>query len=419
MIDILDDLDRWATEPAVIYGSLPPDARDIDVVTSPAHVGHLGTALSEAGFVRRGDRYAYFDGNDGVVVDLRPASAMGLGPDAAGRLLADAVPIGEREHLRRPAPHHAILLLALRAGREGRLDDRRRERLEEAEAEDPCAWEKARSEAGVWGAGDDLEFLREARVGATRPRRDGIGRRVRRAVASRRGAIIALSGLDGAGKSAQAERLKASLAAVGIDATTSWTRLSHDAALATLAWVVRDPAAQVRRVRRGALPGGPSRDSDDGGSTARSAPRPVSTGAWKRSAVSRAVWPLLVAALNARSHLRVLRHVASGRVVICDRFALDSLVQLRHKYAAGTTLPVAATLVRLLSPSPVAAFLLDVPAEVAYARKRDDFDLDELAAQADLYREIAPSLGVTIVDGTAPIATVTARLATQVWLRLP
>ncbi|MDQ1695879.1 MAG: hypothetical protein QOJ03_1232, partial [Frankiaceae bacterium] len=68
-----------------------------------------------------------------------------------------------------------------------------------------------------------------------------------------------------------------------------------------------------------------------------------------------------------------------------------------------------------LSPAPLVAFYLDVSPDVAYARKPEEYDVEELAAHAALYRREAARLGVTPVDASRSREEVAAELARTVW----
>ncbi len=73
---------------------------------------------------------------------------------------------------------------------------------------------------------------------------------------------------------------------------------------------------------------------------------------------------------------------------------------MRYLWAGRFSL--AGWLLRVLSPSPVLAFFLDVPPETALERKQDQWNVDELGLHGELYREEAARLGVTRLDGAKP-----------------
>ena len=139
----------------------------------------------------------------------------------------------------------------------------------------------------------------------------------------------------------------------------------------------------------------------------------------ERNPLVRQLWVSIVAAGIGRLQRRATRpHVRRGRAVVCDRYTLDSIVQLRHTYGERRRFGLQIALIRLLSPGPRVAFLLDVPPETALARKAEDYGAEELAAQARLYREVAEQLGAIRLDGTRPRDELCAEIARAVWERL-
>jgi thymidylate kinase len=140
------------------------------------------------------------------------------------------------------------------------------------------------------------------------------------------------------------------------------------------------------------------------------------SGAAKR--VLGTAWTTLIALANALAQRRrALRHAGRARIVVFDRYTLDSVVILRHLWGGERRFP--AWLIRTLSPRPVCSFLLDVRAETALARKRDHWNLDNLHNLADLYRCEAPHLGVRRLDGERSREELTAEILAEITKRLP
>ena len=413
-------VDSLLHAPALVFGSLPPQGRDLDLLVRPAQAEALADGLDAAGFLRSGDEWARFAGCTVESLELAPAASFGLPPGELDTLFEDAVPIEGFRNLVRPAPHHVLLIAARRAVRDGRLDRKRRARVDAALAEDPSAWEAARRRAAAWGARKALAALERAHAtGAPIPsavRADAIREELANAGAAaarlrawrtvagrgRRGPVISLSGLDGSGKSSQAQALRDALLQLGYDVAVKWTRISYNPSLDVI-------AAPVKRVlRRGGGEGG------DGGGE-RAAARALR----ERNPLVRQVWVSIVAAGIGRLQRRATRpHVRRGRAVVCDRYTLDSIVQLRHTYGERRRFGFQIALIRLLSPGPRLAFLLEVPPETALARKAEDYGAEELAAQARLYREVAEELGAIRLDGTRPREELCAEIARAVWERL-
>jgi thymidylate kinase len=416
-------IDRGLRDLALVYGSLPPGGRDLDLLVRPGEQAAAERALAEAGFLRRELQWVRFSGCSVEIVDLTPAATWRL-PDAElEALFADARPIEGLERLARPAPHHAVLILARRVAGDGGLDAKRRARLDSALEEDPGAWRRAAERAAAWDAEAELERLRDAhrdpngRPGPARrrlaPRR--LAAALRRRVAARRdGVVIALSGLDGAGKSSQATALRETFARLGHDVEITWTRATWDDWVWKLGFAVkkilRMPLHLLTRLGRArAVP-----NAGDTSAEGERAADPIKR-LRERSRLATGAWVMVHALANAWSQRRLTRpHLRRGRIVICDRYTLDSIVALRLRYGAQRRFRLQRTLIAALSPRPARAYFLDVEPETAFARKGDG-SVEWLAAHRPLYLEEHEALGVRRLDGERPREELCAEIARDVW----
>jgi thymidylate kinase len=401
---IAELVDAVVSEPVLVFGSLPSEGRDLDLLVRPAEEKALIASLDRERFVRRGREWARFHACTVDAVELVPTEAWKLSGQELRALFAEARPIHSYARLVRPAPHHALLILALRLARgDGRLDAKRRRRLEEALAEEPEAWEEARGSARAWGAESALAALDQVYRTGERPLRARARERRRRLTRRRRGRVVSFSGVDGSGKSSQALALLNTLERLGYETATEWTRLSYNPSLDVVAYPVKALVRVVRRPEPGTEP-----DADPGKEFRR------------RSALVSHAWALIVAIANASSQRRATRsHLHRGRIVVCDRYSLDSAVHLRYRYGEARRFRVQALLVRLLSPRAVCSFFLEVPAQTALARKAEQYDLDQLSRQVRLYREEHERLGIRRLDGERPRDELCAEIAAEVWLALP
>jgi thymidylate kinase len=398
--DMLTLLDEALAGRALVFGSLPPAARDLDLLVRPEEERALADALRSAGFEASGTTWARFAGCAAEAVELVPAARWPLPKEELAALFDQAEPLPGRTGLVRPSPAHTLLVLARLLGRRG-LPDKRRARLEEA-GRAPGAWEEARRRASAWGVTAQLEELAQ---GAARKR---VPARLKR------GHVIALSGLDGAGKSTQARHLAAALEALGHEAVVIWTPLASNPGLKKISGPAR---ALLGLLARRGLGGEVARRSVEGESLV--AVPDAGHGGRGKTAIT-LVWATVVALANAASQARrAAPHLARGRVVIFDRYVLDSSVHLRYLYGEQHGFRVQEGLVRLLSPRPLRAYFLDAePASVA-ARKNLQYDLGQLQAQTDLYRAHCERLGVRRIDGELPLEEICRELARDVWLALP
>jgi len=400
-VDVSHSLDVAAGGPVLVFGSAPPRGRDLDLLARPSEYSAIERALESGGFVRRGHGWVKFHGCGVASVDLIPATDWSLPAGELKALFEEARPIEGYENLVRPAPHHALLILALRVERAGRFESKLRNRATDASAEDPRAWDIAGMHAPGWRAEDALRRLRAAyNDGSVRMRGPGI-RFKAWALLRKRGIVVALSGLDGAGKSSQAEALIATLDRLGVEATSVWTRLSYNPSLDVIAAPVKKIVGR----------GGHSSSSEEASSRVDPAKE-----ARRRSPLLNYGWASIVALANGVTHRRKsARFLRRGVVVICDRYLLDSAVHLRYRYGETKSFRLPDLILRVVSPRPAAAFFINVPPEEALARKAEQYDLDQLTRQAGLYEANYVRWGYERLDGCSNKDELCERIARAVW----
>jgi thymidylate kinase len=383
----------------LVFGSLPPDARDLDLLVRSHDEDAVGNALTSAGLVRRGSKFAAFGACTGFAVEVTSASSWSLPEEEIESLFADAVPLPRATNLARPAPGHALLIIARRiAASRGRLAAKLQPRVEAAVAEDRAAWAHARLHAPAWGLDDALHVLEELQRGRT-PRFPPAHARARavasRAPRPRRPLVVALSGLDGAGKSSHASALRDTLERLDVPAAVVWTPLGQNRTLE----LIGRPIKKLLR-RQGSVLSQPGERE-----RAESGGNPL-TG----------VWATFVAVLNVLAQRRALaRHsVAGARVVVYDRHALDSVVRMRFLYGDAGNSRFQRWLVRTAAPTPRLAFYLHVSPKAARRRKAD-WTLDQLNEQARLYVEEYQRFGALRLDAEEARSVVCAAVAAAVW----
>jgi thymidylate kinase len=418
-VSLLAEVDGLAPGPVVVFGTPPPVGRDLDLLVRPAERPELEAGLARVGFSRDGARFVRFRACSVDVVEVVPAADWKLPAAELEALFEQGAALGQAVNLRRPAPHHELLILARKVAWGGlEREAKQRVRLDAALADDPDAFLHARGAAAAWGAEPALDLLERAwRSGLVPGRRERttavaaiLGARGERPASAwlragrwlarrpRRGRLITLSGLDGAGKSSQAEALRDTLDRLGHEAVVRWTSLSqHPPVLHWLTGIVG------RLAGRGGSDGSTEADPGEAGKALR-----------ERSSAVTFAWSTIVALTNARSQSRgTRRDVWRGRIVICDRYTLDSKVHLRYAYGEGRAFRFQSLLIRLLSPRPDRAFLLDVSPEEA-TRRKPDYPLAENARRAALYRNEYARLGVRRLDGELPQEELCTLLAAEV-----
>jgi thymidylate kinase len=427
-LELLADLDAHAPEPFIVYGALPPEGRDLDLVVGPAAQRELSAYLSEQGFGHRGIHWARFRGCRTEAVDLMPVERWALPADQVTRLFEDGHPLPRLRFARLPSPQHTVLILARLTGPAGTLKAERRPRLERALAEDRGAWAKAEALAPAWRVRTSLAILRKSLSGAgsaTRRERASAAAELRRTDRTsglravlvgwravlrrrRRGVVVAISGLDGSGKTTQVTALHEALATLGYDVAVEWTRLGYEPALGRVAVPVKRVMGRLvgRRSQRSPTSGRPSRPTMEPGTSLR-----------RRSRLLTTAWATFVAVANASWQRRVTRpHLRLGRVVICDRYTLDSAAWIRSRYGGRRTFQIG--LLRLRSVKPTRSYFLEVSPETALARKEHPKGIELFRPLAALYREECEHLSVTRLDGERPVDELCEEIAKDLWRTL-
>lgn len=413
-------IEAAVSEPVLVFGSLPPAGRDIDLLVRPVARGELDSALRAGGWRVRKDLYVRFARCTADVIEVVPADDWRLPAAEVDRLFAMASPLRGHSRLVEPAAHHSLLILATRTlGPSDGLTPRRRERVRRALDQDPVAWEHATALSGAWDGAEPLRRLRRLYEHEHKPARPLPTRLRARARRARRGHVVAFSGIDGAGKSTQSAALVEALNRIGYDAVTEWVPFSSDEWPYRLLDLIKRGLTTMPLNARDARPASPAAGNQANEPAGGAALAQTTRLRQSSSAITHG-WATVIALANALSHARaVARHLAAGRIVVFDRYTLDSAVRMRFLYGLERGFPVQNWLIGALSPRPVAAFFLDIDPGQSLQRKDDRWTAHALADHAQLYRQEHERFGVVKLDGTLPPEELCAIVAAQVWDRLP
>lgn len=195
------------------------------------------------------------------------------------------------------------------------------------------------------------------------------------------GMLVALSGIDGSGKSTHAEALDEALTISDATHKVIWSRPGCSRFYRTV--------TRLATRRAGVA---------SGDAAASSEARPAPGGR-----LARIAWTALnVLDLALFYNWEVRRRTLVGNVVVCDRYVADAEVEIRSRLSEKDGIARRLTgLLPLLSPKPDAGFLLDAPPEAAAERSADPESASELARQGELYRTLAAQLGLRVLAGDA------------------
>lgn len=212
--------------------------------------------------------------------------------------------------------------------------------------------------------------------------------------------LICLTGIDGCGKSTQANILVDRLRESGYDVEKVWTGGRPYISRPLVRLVKRRFRAPVQRED------GRFETRDDSSASPEeefSAYLERSNAMFERWWVLRRGWTdvsLMEHAVEA--NLAVQPHLMAGKAVVCDRYMYKSVVNL----AVLLDLPLIALpgLLRhpalAMVPRPTLYFLLDVPAEVGYQRKHDLPGREYVKRRVPIYRALAAYSRMPVVDAT-------------------
>lgn len=215
-------------------------------------------------------------------------------------------------------------------------------------------------------------------------RSDTFVREAEGAFAASKTPLIVLSGVDGAGKSTQIERLTTALRERGQSVETLWCR--WDPLLVKPA--VKLLGVLARRRRRSAS------SSVNSATTEPAARRGIRAKVLDNRLMAAAWRALMVVDYGLRLAPKVRRARRRNDIVLLDRYWHDVMVD----YSFGRHLREPPRALARLLPAPDGVVILDVDEDTALARKSDTPDREYLTERRRLYAELAARYDGRIVD---------------------
>lgn len=217
-----------------------------------------------------------------------------------------------------------------------------------------------------------------------------------------RSLVIAVSGMDGAGKSTAIEVLRQLCTDLELSHEVVWLRAGNSDLMQALNRALRRVlGAWLKRTTN-------DRQRESGPPTGVQPERRIN----HRGLATLWYW-LALSELLLRTRLTLCRGRLRRRVVICDRYLLDSLVDLVIRCDRRESIgDLARRAPGRWFPHPDLGIVLQVEAEAAFARKEQEFTREQMSVRARLYVEAVEAGGVVAIDTTAGKAATFARLTT-------
>ncbi len=196
--------------------------------------------------------------------------------------------------------------------------------------------------------------------------------------------LMAICGPDGCGKTTQVERVANTMEAFAIKSVCSWVRIGDSPLLNFF-------KAPFRRRVRAEVDAGKSSEQ----------------GMFK-SRIVRAIWPVVaVTDYIIRQYTTISLSYLRQRVVIADRYHVDALVDLAMRCGPDVLKKRWIVTAMRLLPKAQPAFVLEVPDETLYSRRKEDHIEGISRRQSIYYSEAAKLMNAKVVSGKESIESIT------------
>lgn len=217
-------------------------------------------------------------------------------------------------------------------------------------------------------------------------------------IKSQKPLLVALSGIDGSGKTAQAEALFWALSQCDVKTKVIWAR----GASSPLFSIFSRMGKRLLGISSSRRTGEETRNKQRRGALAKA---PV-----------RFIYGVLVSLELFWSYaVKTRLFLLLGYVVLCDRYLADARVDLATSTGRSwRAAPVAFRFLEAFSPRPHLSFLLDVGEEEALARKPEEGGREHLGQARRSLLQWAQNAGATVLGPEASLAEVHKRIVSEV-----
>ena len=216
-----------------------------------------------------------------------------------------------------------------------------------------------------------------------------------------KGYLIVLTGIDGSGKTTQAEMLVDALSESGLEVSYVWAR-----------WEQRLVRPFTKKWKR-------KIEKDTGHSDGRAIKNKPKKQKLLSNPYFRWLW---LSAFFIDYGLQILFKIRfkliCDRVLVSDRMFYDSVIDQAVNLGSNKDWlldNLDSAWMKVIFPEPDMVFYIDLPGEVAFSRKDDAPDVEYLTDRRELYKYLAEKYNWIIIDGTLPVKEIAAQIRGKVY----
>lgn len=218
--------------------------------------------------------------------------------------------------------------------------------------------------------------------------------------------VIVLTGVDGSGKTTQADLILESLKNDGIPVSYVWSRWKPFLLRPVINMWKQNISKDTKR----------SGGAEDYKKIKSSKSRLLRNPFFK--------WLWLTAFFldyGIQIFFKIRLRKLNNKLILSDRMFHDSVIDQAINLGsdrASLLEKIDSMWMKVVFPQPDMVLYIDCPGEVAFSRKDDAPDVEYLIERRDLYLQLADKYGWVVIDGTLPIDAVASRIKDEIYRKI-